>query len=236
MKPRSSRVTPLSAASRSVVTGRRPTATISLSKVSFCSPLASVKVTVTCFFFTSEAVTRAPRRMFRPCLVRTFRASLAICSSAAGRNLSRASSTVTSAPRRAHTEPSSRPMTPAPITPSFFGTAWNSRAPVESTMMSSVSGAGGISTGREPEAMITFSASRTWVLPSRPVTSTCLLASSLPWPSKEVTPLALNRVAMPPVRFLTMLALRATIAGTSMVTPLASIPWTLKASLASWYL
>ncbi|MNP66668.1 hypothetical protein D3C76_1624030 [compost metagenome] len=93
-----------------------------------------------------------------------------------------------------------------------------------------------MSTGLEPEAMITFSASRTCTLPSRPVTSTCLLASNLPWPSKAVTPLALNRVAMPPVRFLTMLALRSTIAGTSMDTPFTSMPWTLKASLASWYL
>ncbi|MCY1432487.1 hypothetical protein D9M71_484870 [compost metagenome] len=236
MKPRSSRVTPLSAASRSVVTGRRPTATISLSKVSFCSPWASVKLTVTCFFFTSEPVTRAPRRMFRPCLVRIFRASLETCSSAAGRNLSRASMTVTSAPRRAQTEPSSRPITPAPITPSFFGTAWKSRAPVESTITSWSTGAGGMSTGLEPEARITFSASTICTLPSEPVTSTCLLASSLPWPSSRVTPLALNRVATPPVRFFTMVSLRPTMVGTSMETPLASMPWTLKASWASWYL
>jgi hypothetical protein len=45
-----------------------------------------------------------------------------------------ASSTVTSAPRRRQTLPSSRPITPAPMTPRRFGTASNSSAPQESTM------------------------------------------------------------------------------------------------------
>ena len=173
--------------------------------------------------------------MSRPCLVRVFWASFDTAVSAAIRKVSRASRTVTSAPRRAHTEPSSRPITPAPITPRRFGTAWNSRAPVESTMTFWSTGAGGMSIGREPEARITFSASMTSVVPSALVTSTFLPASSLPWPWIEVTPLALNRVATPPVRFLTMPALRPTIAATSIFTSPVEIPWTLKLSLASLY-
>jgi hypothetical protein len=47
----------------------------------------------------------------------------------AARKVGSASSTVTSAPRRRHTEPISRPMTPEPIRPSFFGTAPMRSAP-----------------------------------------------------------------------------------------------------------
>ncbi|MNG29435.1 hypothetical protein D3C84_1148610 [compost metagenome] len=101
---------------------------------------------------------------------------------------------------------------------------------MESTITSWSTGAGGMSTGLEPEARITFSASTICTLPSEPMTSTCLLANNLPWPSSRVTPLALNRAATPPVRFLTMVFLRPTIAGTSMLTPLASMPWILKPS------
>jgi hypothetical protein len=57
--------------------------------------------------------------------------------SIAGVILSRNSTTVTSAPRRRQTEPSSRPMTPAPMTIIFFGTAFSDSAPVEETMRSS---------------------------------------------------------------------------------------------------
>ncbi|MNC20171.1 hypothetical protein D3C75_681140 [compost metagenome] len=92
-----------------------------------------------------------------------------------------------------------------------------------------------MSIGLEPDAMITWVASSTWTEPSSAVTSTCLPASSLPWPSTRVTPLALNRPAMPPVRFFTMVALRSIIAGTSMLTPLTAMPWMPKLSLASWY-
>ncbi|MNP14766.1 hypothetical protein D3C76_1071020 [compost metagenome] len=91
-----------------------------------------------------------------------------------------------------------------------------------------------MSIGREPDARITFSASITSTVPSGLVTSTFLPASNLPWPWIEVTPLALNRVATPLVRFFTMLALRPTMAGTSMVTPAWLIPWILKPSSASW--
>ena len=72
---------------------------------------------------------------------------------------SRYSTTVTSAPRRRHTEPSSRPMMPAPMTISFFGTSGRDRAPVESTMRLLSTSTPGRPEGSEPVAMMMFLAS-----------------------------------------------------------------------------
>ena len=86
---------------------------------------------------------------------------------------------VTSEPKRAHTLPSSRPITPAPIMPSFSGTAENSSAPVELTIFVSLNFAELISIGFEPVAKIIFLASIISVeLPL--ATSTFLLERSLP--------------------------------------------------------
>ena len=67
--------------------------------------------------------------MTRPCRVNSFSASFATASSTTPRNAGSASSTVTSAPRRRQTLPISSPMTPAPTTPSFFGTPGIASAP-----------------------------------------------------------------------------------------------------------
>ena len=53
-----------------------------------------------------------------------------------GRIWSRYSTTVTLAPRRRHTDPSSSPITPPPITTMWPGTFGSARAPVESTIAS----------------------------------------------------------------------------------------------------
>ena len=82
-------------------------------------------------------------------------ASLAICSSTAPRKVGSASSTVTSAPRRRHTEPISRPITPEPITPSVFGTAAMRSAPSLLRMFSSSKGAPGSARAFEPVATMT---------------------------------------------------------------------------------
>ena len=74
-----------------------------------------------------------------------------------------ASSTTTSAPSRRQTLPSSRPITPAPITPRRFGTASNSSAPQESTTVLAV----------ERHGLAVPSA------PSRVASTTCFAASSL---------------------------------------------------------
>jgi hypothetical protein len=59
-----------------------------------------------------------------------------------------ASSTVTSAPRRRHTEPISRPITPEPIRPSFLGTAPMRSAPSLLSTFSSSKGTPGKARGR----------------------------------------------------------------------------------------
>ena len=67
-----------------------------------------------------------------------------------------ASRMVTSAPRRFHTLPSSRPITPAPITARRFGVSLKSSAPTLSTMYSPSNFANGSSIESEPAAMITL--------------------------------------------------------------------------------
>ena len=88
--------------------------------------------------------------------------------------------TVTLAPRRPHTLPSSRPMTPPPITPRRSGTASNSNAPQESTMVLPSKGTMGSSIGTEPAANTTCSHSSTRGSPSGGVNSTRPGASIFP--------------------------------------------------------
>ena len=89
-----------------------------------------------------------------------------------GRMRSRNSTTVTSAPSRRHTEPSSSPITPAPITSIFSGTLSSASAPVDETMrFSSISMPLSFATS-EPVAITMFLVSSVCVLPSLPFTST----------------------------------------------------------------
>ena len=181
MKPRSSSRTPVPSPSRPSVWGRRPIATTTLSTVTACSPLASVYFSVTSpLLATSAPLTLAPRRTSRPCFLKCRSASLATAWSAIQRNCSIASSTTTSAPSRRQTLPSSRPITPAPITPRRFGTASNSSAPQESTTCRPSNGTLRSGNGCDPEASTTCFAVSSRLLPSSAVNSTRLPASSLP--------------------------------------------------------
>ena len=190
-------------------------------------------MTSTAPFLISVPVTRAPRRISSPCLVKIFFDSLATALSIMAKKSSMASNRTTSEPRRFHTEPSSKPITPAPITPKRLGTSSISRAPVESTIRSPSTLATGISIGSEPDARITLPASITDTVPSLAVNSTFLPAISLPAPYNAVTPLALNRPAIPPVNWLIILFLRSSMALISIATALVLMPWILKSSLAS---
>ncbi len=97
---------------------------------------------------------------------------------------SRYSTTSTSAPRRRQTEPSSSPITPAPITTSFFGTPESTSAPVEDTIVfSSIVTPGSVATS-EPVAMTIALASRVSVEPSSLRTSTRPGAVMTPSPWK----------------------------------------------------
>ena len=82
----------------------------------------------------STPVTLAPSLKAKPCFSRMRWNCLAISPSIPGKIRSRNSTTVTSAPSRCHTEPSSSPITPAPTTNSLPGTLSSASAPVDDTM------------------------------------------------------------------------------------------------------
>ena len=116
----------MACAFRPVVFGTRPIETISRSTASTCAPpFASWYSTRTSsslpFFSMLTPLIFTPSSIFRPCRPKSFAASFATCSSTAPRKAGSASSSVTSAPSRRHTDPISRPMTPAPTTPRRLG-------------------------------------------------------------------------------------------------------------------
>ena len=114
-----------------------------------------------------------------------------------GRMRSRNSTTVTSAPSRRHTEPSSSPITPAPTTSSRSGTLSSTSAPVEDTMrFSSISMPLSRATS-EPVAMTMALVSSVCVLPSAALTSTLPGAAMRPRPWKLSILFFLSRKATP---------------------------------------
>ncbi len=119
-----------------------------------------------------------------PCLVRDFCRALETSRSTPGVTRSRYSTTVTLAPRRRHTEPSSSPITPAPITISDLGISGSDRAPVESTMRFWSMVTPGSWEGSEPVAMTMFLAWCSVSVPSSALTTT------LPGPAMRPQPLS----------------------------------------------
>ncbi len=110
---------------------------------------------------------------------------------------SRYSTTVTSAPRRAQTEPISRPITPAPIRMRRLGTDFSDKAPVLVTMRSSSTSIPGREVGSEPVAITMFLVSSVRVDPSSSVASTLPLPRILPRPFTYSTLFFLNKYSMP---------------------------------------
>ncbi len=104
------------------------TSTTSASSVCASPPLAGSIVALTPAPLVSTPVTLLPSRNLKPCFSSMRWNCLATSPSMPGRMRSRNSTTVTSAPSRRQTEPSSRPMTPAPTTISFFGAGERQRA------------------------------------------------------------------------------------------------------------
>ena len=122
---------------------------------------------------------------------------LATSPSMPGRMRSRYSTTVTSEPRRRHTEPSSRPITPAPMTTRRFGTLSSSSAPVEDTTTFSSISTPGRRVTSEPVAMTMFFVSSTWFEPSSAVTSTWPAAAMRAVPKKASILFFLSRNSTP---------------------------------------
>mmetsp|Transcript_71248 Transcript_71248/g.212519 ORF Transcript_71248/g.212519 Transcript_71248/m.212519 type:complete len:200 (+) Transcript_71248:639-1238(+) len=97
--------------------------------------------------------------------------------------LSKNSTTVTWLPSLDQTEPSSRPMTPPPITVSFSGTLSRVRAPVLETICFSSRSMPGRLTTSEPVASMMFLASMTCSPPALSATFTEFGPASVPWPT-----------------------------------------------------
>ena len=152
----------------------------------------------------SEDINFDPSLISKPCFLKSFRDSLAISLSAINKKLSIASITVTFEPNLAQTLPSSRPITPAPITPSVFGTSLKFKAPVLFTIFFSSNSAALISIGDEPDAIIIFFDSNISIELSSFVISTLVPAKTFPLPDKGVTLLAANKPLIPPVNCLTI--------------------------------
>ena len=114
-----------------------------------------------------------------------------------GRMRSRNSTTVTSAPSRRQTEPSSSPITPAPTTISVFGGLASASAPVEETIVfSSISTPGSRATS-EPVAMTIALASSVVSSPSSAFDDTLPGAAIRPRPRSQSILFFLNRNATP---------------------------------------
>ena len=110
---------------------------------------------------------------------------------------SRNSTTVTSAPSRRHTDPSSSPITPPPMTAIFAGTVFSASAPVLSTMRPAAlsTGHGGIGVGSLPVAMM-MCLPRSERSPTRTSPRTDV---SAPAPLTYSTLFFFSRCSMPPV-------------------------------------
>ena len=140
------------------------------------------------------------------------------------RKSSIASMTVTFEPSLAQTLPSSRPITPAPITPNVSGTLSISSAPVLSNIFLLSNLAEPISIGDEPEAIMIFLDSIISTSPSILVNSTLFPAITFPLPAIGVTLFAAKSPPIPPVNFLTISSFLFIIAGRSNSTLLISMP------------
>ncbi|MNI45517.1 hypothetical protein D3C73_999440 [compost metagenome] len=103
------------------------------------------------------------------------------------------STTETFVPKRAYTEPNSKPITPPPITTIVFGTSLMFKASVEVMMRFLSIGKNGKAVGLEPVAIITFLADKVSVVPSALVTRMVFLSTKEPTPSKESILFFLNK-------------------------------------------
>ena len=124
-----------------------------------------------------------------------------------GRN----SRTVTSDPSRLQTEPSSRPIAPAPITRSFFGASVKQSASVLLTIVLPSNFANGSSTGTLPVATMMFLVSTSCVFPSEDLIETFPGAEIEPSPSNVVTLFVFISERTPLFIVLTTLSLRCCI-------------------------
>mmetsp|Transcript_47714 Transcript_47714/g.91169 ORF Transcript_47714/g.91169 Transcript_47714/m.91169 type:complete len:265 (+) Transcript_47714:758-1552(+) len=218
--PRSPISTPAASSPRLEVKGRRPMAmsATSASSSSCLSPLAlSTLMTRLPSAFLSIPITLVLSLNLSPCLVSTRWNVLDTSASMPAPPMEpRNSTTVTLAPSRSHTEPSSRPMTPAPITTILPGTFLSDSAPVEDTMLSSSMVTPGKGVTSEPVASMTCFALSVFLPPSASSTSTVSAESMRPAPLTYSTLFFLKSPSMPPVSWPTEVLLAFIIFSKSM--------------------
>mmetsp|Transcript_13540 Transcript_13540/g.33793 ORF Transcript_13540/g.33793 Transcript_13540/m.33793 type:complete len:223 (-) Transcript_13540:468-1136(-) len=157
--PRAPTFTPIFSRPRPSVYGTRPveTSTMSASIVSASPPFTgSVFSTTPPPGLGDASSTFVDILNCSFCFLKILCRVVAISVSIPGVMRSRNSTTVTSEPSRRHTDPISRPMTPAPMTISFLGTSLRARAPVEETITFSSIGTLGSDAGTDPVATTMF--------------------------------------------------------------------------------
>mmetsp|Transcript_38730 Transcript_38730/g.82269 ORF Transcript_38730/g.82269 Transcript_38730/m.82269 type:complete len:200 (+) Transcript_38730:589-1188(+) len=176
---------PNSSAPRPSRYSRRPTQTrtTSASKLSLLPPSAASVLTLRPLAVFSTPVTLVFILKFKPCFFSKVMNCLATSPSMPRPPMvPMNSTTVTSAPSLAQTDPNSRPMTPPPMTVILLGTFSKAKAPVEETMVFSSSSMPGKLTTSEPVAKMMFLASIFSSPPSKRLTVTVFLSVNLPWP------------------------------------------------------
>ncbi len=152
---------------------------------------------------------------------------------------SRYSTTVTLAPSRAQTEPSSRPITPPPTTIIVAGTLASSRAPVEVTIAFSSNSTltPGMPATSEPVAMTMLAVGTSSILPSASVTATTPGAMMRPVPRSTSILFFFMRKSRPLVFWETDCSLWAIICfrfslGVPTSTPRAAKEWPASAKIS----
>ena len=129
------------------------TRTTSTFNASAAPPAAGSKDNVTPAFAVFAPVTLVPSLNFTPCFLKVRVACLTTSPSMPGKMLGRNSMTVTSAPKRRHTEPSSNPITPPPMTAMVLGGFDKFNAPVDDTICFSSTSTPGSGVVSDPVAM-----------------------------------------------------------------------------------
>mmetsp|Transcript_1836 Transcript_1836/g.4089 ORF Transcript_1836/g.4089 Transcript_1836/m.4089 type:complete len:202 (+) Transcript_1836:625-1230(+) len=167
--------TPMPSRLRPSVRGRRPTATsaTSHSNLSSLPSLSRVSVTPSERMSAAATLVSSLKENLRFFLSERWKAVISSVS-IVGQMRSMNSITVTLVPRRAHTDPSSKPITPPPTTAMVLGIFSSISAPVEETQVlspKSLNFMKGSSTGSEPVAMMVFFVVMVVLAPSAPATS-----------------------------------------------------------------
>ncbi len=238
--PLSSIFTPAPSVTRSSVSGRRPTETITTS-VGRSSPFSTC-TTVPPSDDGSWPVTRTPVRISTPRPPRDRWTGRTTSGSAPGRIAGSASSRVTWVPRSPSIDANSHPTTPPPMITARSGSSVSSNTSSEvSTTVPSMAKPGMV-LGTDPGASTMWSPTSSSVVPSGAVTVTVRSAPSRPSPSYTVTLRFFSRPVTPPTSLSTTALLRAkslaaSTRGASVTIPnsaeLATPLWTAAASSSS---